>query len=97
MTIGMSQPLSRAHRAFSSVLTVPITRAPRYLAHWQSKVPTPPAAAWTRTVSPGTHRMGAMQQIFGGHALEQQRRRGLDVDAAGTGTTWSAGRVRRVA
>ena len=44
---------SRASPAFSSVETVPITRAPRSLAIWVSSRPMPPAAAWTSTSSPG--------------------------------------------
>ena len=38
---------------YHSQPTVPITVAPRCFAHWQSSRPTPPAAAWTRIVSPG--------------------------------------------
>ena len=31
---------------------MPITVAPRAFSHWQAISPTPPAAAWNRTVSP---------------------------------------------
>ena len=44
--------LDGASFALSSVDTVPMTRAPRIFAIWQSSNPTPPAAAWTRQVSP---------------------------------------------
>ena len=37
----------------TGVDTVPITRAPRRFAIWQSSNPTPPAAACTTQVSPG--------------------------------------------
>src|SRR5205823_2614039 len=40
-----SAPASRASLAFSSVETVPMTRAPRIRAIWQRRSPTPPAAA----------------------------------------------------
>lgn len=46
------QPSSLAWAAFSFVETVPITVAPRAFAHWHSRDPTPPAAAWTRIVCP---------------------------------------------
>ena len=52
VTMGWSQPCAAASSAFSRVPTVPITVAPRCLAHWQAIVPTPPAAAWIRIVSP---------------------------------------------
>src|SRR5262252_453441 len=50
--IGYSQPCALASSAFSAVLTVPITRAPRCRAHWHIIKPTPPAAACIRMVSP---------------------------------------------
>src|ERR1700741_4857990 len=55
-TIGWSQPFWRARAALSSEDTVPITFAPSAFAHWQRNRPTPPAAACTRTVSPGPTR-----------------------------------------
>jgi hypothetical protein len=48
-----SQPCARASAAFSAEPTVPMTVAPSALSHWQAMSPTPPAAAWNRTVSPG--------------------------------------------
>src|SRR5215831_8275358 len=51
--MGWSQPCAWAIAAFSSLLTVPITVAPRCFAHWHMMRPTPPAAAWTKIVSPG--------------------------------------------
>ena len=47
-----SHPWDRATAAFSSDPTVPITVAPSAFSHWQAMSPTPPAAAWNRTVSP---------------------------------------------
>ena len=55
-TRGSSQPFARAMRALSSLETVPTTLAPSALAHWHSRSPTPPAAAWTSTVSPARTR-----------------------------------------
>ena len=51
-TMTWSQPWARAIAAFSSEPTVPMTVAPRAFSHWQAISPTPPAAAWNRTVSP---------------------------------------------
>ena len=51
-TMAWSQPWARAIAAFSSDPTVPITVAPSAFSHWQAMSPTPPAAAWNRTVSP---------------------------------------------
>ena len=51
-TITCSHPWALAIAAFSSEPTVPITVAPRAFSHWQAISPTPPAAAWNRTVSP---------------------------------------------
>ena len=52
VTIGWSQPWALARSAFSWLPTVPITVAPKCLAHWQAISPTPPAAAWNTMVSP---------------------------------------------
>ena len=46
-------PFSRAIAHLSSVPAVPIRVMPSARAHWQAMVPTPPAAAWNSTVSPG--------------------------------------------
>ena len=51
-TMTCSQPWARATAAFSSDPTVPMTVAPSAFSHWQAISPTPPAAAWNRTVSP---------------------------------------------
>ena len=47
-----AQPWSLASFAFSSLLTVPMTVAPRCLAHCERMVPTPPAAAVHRDPTP---------------------------------------------
>jgi hypothetical protein len=47
-----SQPIERAIAALASVETVPITRKPSNLAICTASSPTPPAAAWSRIVSP---------------------------------------------
>src|SRR3954470_13487709 len=52
VTITCLQPAFLASAAFSSLPTVPITVAPRYLHHCESIWPTPPAAACTSTVCP---------------------------------------------
>ena len=46
-------PLSRASAHFSSDPAVPISCSPSARAHWQAISPTPPAAAWNSTKSPG--------------------------------------------
>jgi hypothetical protein len=51
-SITCSHPWALAIAAFWSEPTVPITVAPRAFSHWQAISPTPPAAAWNRTVSP---------------------------------------------
>ena len=51
-----SAPWARASAAFSSEPTVPMTVAPSAFSHWQAMSPTPPAAAWKSTVSPGCTR-----------------------------------------
>jgi hypothetical protein len=51
-TITCSDPWARATVTFSSDPTVPMIVAPSALRHWQAISPTPPAAAWNRTVSP---------------------------------------------
>ncbi len=48
-----SAPSSVASARLSSLDAEPMTRpAPKRFASWTAMVPTPPAAAWTRTVSP---------------------------------------------
>ena len=49
-------PLALASSALAAVETTPITVAPRCLAHWHMIRPTPPAAACTRMVCPGSTR-----------------------------------------
>ena len=65
------------------VPTVPMTVAPRCLAHWQAIEPTPPAAAWKRIVSPGFNAIGLAEQILRGEALEHHRGGLLIADAVG--------------
>ena len=48
-----SAPCAFASAAFSSEPAVPITVAPSAFSHWHAMSPTPPAAAWKSTVSPG--------------------------------------------
>ena len=48
-----SAPASRATASFASSETTANVRAPRPLATCSVAVPTPPAAPWTSTVSPG--------------------------------------------
>ena len=51
-----SAPRSRATSAFRSPPTTPMTRAPAALPSWTAPLPTPPAAAWTSSVSPAASR-----------------------------------------
>ena len=51
-----SRPPSWRARPFPRVPTQPITVAPSALPHWHRMSPTPPAAAWTRIVSPSLTR-----------------------------------------
>ena len=51
--MASSTPFSRATAAFSSLETVPNTRAPSIFAIWTVNPPAPPAAACTRHESPG--------------------------------------------
>ena len=78
-----SAPLAWARAAFSSVETTPMTVAPRDLIHWQRIRPTPPAAAWTTTVSPALTLVGAADEVLRGHALEHHRGCGVEVDGVG--------------
>ena len=45
-------PFFFAISTFSLDPTVPITSHPKALAHWHNIWPTPPAAAWNKTLSP---------------------------------------------
>ncbi|SKV33807.1 Uncharacterised protein [Mycobacteroides abscessus subsp. abscessus] len=45
-------PASRDSFSFASLDTVVMTLTPRYVAHWVSSRPMPPAPACTSTVSP---------------------------------------------
>ncbi len=65
-----SAPSDSARSRFSGVLAVAITRpAPSAFASCTARLPTPPAAAWMTTDSPGSHARGVVQQ--------QPRRRAL--------------------
>ena len=80
-------------RPSSSLLTVPITVAPRCFAHWHMIRPTPPAAAWIRIVSPGctlyvscSRQRAVMPRIIidGGRALVDLGGQARSTRAAGT-------------
>ena len=72
-----SHPWALAIAAFSSEPTVPMTVAPSALSHWQAISPTPPAAAWNRTVSPALTGYVRRIRYCDGHALEHDGRRRL--------------------
>ena len=83
-------PRARA-RPSPSVETVPSTRAPRACASWTSSRPTPPAAAWTRQVSPAFRgRCRAPGSARSCPAASRPRRRSSRAPS-GTGTARSAG------
>ena len=62
-----------------------MTRAPSALAHWQKSRPMPPAAAWTRIVSPAFSAMDAMDQKLDGEPLQEDGGDRLVVDVVGDG------------
>ncbi len=51
-----------------------MVRAPRPLATWIVAVPTPPAAPWTSTVSPGAQVAALDQRELRGQVVHRQRR-----------------------
>ena len=51
-----SAPRARATSALRGPPTTPMTRAPAALPSWTAPLPTPPAAAWTSSVSPAASR-----------------------------------------
>ena len=57
--------------------------APARLASWTARVPVPPAAASTTTVSPGSTRAQRCSSAMRGQPLQQQRRRLVVVDLVG--------------
>src|SRR6516164_6991091 len=83
--MGWSQPCAWAIAAFLSLLTVPITVAPRCFAHWHMMRPTPPAAAWIKIVSPGRTLYVSCRRQRCRHAADHHRRGGALIDAGGQG------------
>ena len=60
-----------------------MTVAPRWRAHCTSSWPTPPAAAWTSTISPGRTAWTSCSRKLARHALEQAGRGDLVGDIVG--------------
>ena len=89
-----SRPSGFRRASLSSLDAVAITVAPARLASWMAAMPTPPAPAWTSTVSPRPQVPELEEAIVGG--AEGNRHAGGDVhvepvrqhqvDAAGTAT-----------
>ena len=97
VTITASAPAACARAAFSGVLTVPITRAPRWRSHCTSSSPTPPAAAWTSTLSPGSTRAQRSTRNSAVQPLSRAVAASSSLTVAGVWSSWAAGRLRAVA
>ena len=83
-SIATSAPSSSASARLSSVDAVAMTRpAPIGRPSWTASEPTPPAAEWTTTLSPGATLRARPVEVPRREALHEQRERGRVVDAVG--------------
>ena len=73
----------RATCSFSSLETTAIVRAPSPFATWSEAVPTPPAAPWTSTVSPGGEPAPQLQREVRRVVVEDERRALGEVELVG--------------
>src|SRR5262245_31033321 len=71
--ITSAAPAARAARAFSSVETVPMTRAPRCVAPLHEQQTQPTCRCVNQYRVPGFERAVFMDEIMGGHPLVRKR------------------------
>ena len=93
-----SAPAARAIPALAGEPTVPTTLRSRRRAQRVTSWPTPPAAAWTSTQSPGSRIATRCSKQMGGEAARHRaRRRAQRRSLSGRRTSRDAGRTRSAA